>query len=77
MCPTMLLLMVVGGVHTRTMLAEASIGEGLVDRCSFWWWERRAELIQRCGGRGADWLAVLCGQTVLLGVVYWMALLWS
>ena len=43
MCPTMLLLMVAGGgVRARTMLAEASVGGGLVDRCSFWWWERRA-----------------------------------
>ena len=23
------------------------------DGCSFWWWERRAELAQRCDGRAA------------------------
>ena len=22
-----------------TVLAEASVGEGLVDKCSFWWWK--------------------------------------
>ena len=52
----MLLLMVAdGGVRARTILAEASVGGGLVDGCSFWWWDRRAELIQ-----------VLRCQTVLL-----------
>ena len=53
LCPTMLLLMVAGGgVRARTMLAEASVGGGLVDGCSFWQWERRAELLQRCDGGG-------------------------
>ena len=46
----MLLLMVTGeGVCARTMLAEASVG-GLVDGCSFWWWERRAELTALSNG---------------------------
>ena len=50
LCPTMLLLMVDGGgVRARTMLAEASVG-GLVDGCSFWWWERRAELTALSNG---------------------------
>ena len=53
LCQTMLLLMVAGGgVRARTMLAEASVG-GLVDRHSFWRWERRAEFIPRCDGGGA------------------------
>ena len=38
----MLLLMVAGGeVRARTMLAEASVGGGLVNGYSFWWWETR------------------------------------
>ena len=54
LCPTMLLLMVAGGrVRARTLLAEASVGGGVVDGCSFWWWKTRAEFIQRCDGRGA------------------------
>ena len=32
-----------------TMLAESSVG-GLVDGCSFWWWERRAELTALSNG---------------------------
>ena len=53
LCQTMLLLMVAGeGVRARTMLAEASVGGGLEDGCSFWQWERRAELLQRCDGGG-------------------------
>ena len=53
-CQTVLLLMVAsGGVRARTMLAEASVGGGLVHGCSFWWWKKRTELIERCDGRGA------------------------
>ena len=40
-------------MRARTMLAEASVAEGLVNGCSYWWRERRAELIQRCDGGGA------------------------
>ena len=49
----MLLLVVAGGgVRARMMLAEASVGGGLEGGCSFWQWERRAELLQRCDGGG-------------------------
>ena len=61
LCPTMLLLMVAGGrVRARMMLAEASVEGGLVDGCSFWWWERHAKLIQRFdGGRAiGQWSCV-------------------
>ena len=63
-CQTMLLLMVAGeGVRARTMLAEASVG-GLVDGCSFWWWERRAELTALSNGL-IDWRCCVANGPVV------------